>query len=142
MSGRRILVVDDEPSVRNTIRMVLNYHGYTVEIAGDGEAALSLLQQEPFHLVVTDYFMPGMKGYQLASQIKRQFPSLPVIMVTAYPDEVLPGGKLPGHLDHLILKPFPVSELVEAVSKLLSCCRSDEWPPSRTDDGNGPVLDG
>lgn len=122
-----ILVVDDESAMRETIRRVLQYGGHTVEIAPDGEVAVSLLHPGKFHLVITDYHMPGMRGDQLAAHIKQQLPSLPVIMATARPDEAMMDGKANPHVDLLLSKPFQVTELLEAVAKVTAADR----PPSQ-----------
>jgi DNA-binding NtrC family response regulator len=89
-----ILVVDDEPSVRDSIRMLLVHFGHAVQTSENGAAALALLSKHSFHLVITDYFMQGMKGDELASIIKIRHPGMPVIMATAFADELMADGRL------------------------------------------------
>src|SRR5208283_3044388 len=71
---RHILVVDDEPLVRQTVQMLLEDDGYIVDEAGSGAEALALFEPGKFDMVFTDYFMPEMKGDQLAAAIKRRSP--------------------------------------------------------------------
>ena len=122
-AGFNILVVDDESAMRETMRRVLQYGGHTVEIAPDGEVAITLLHPGKFHLVITDYHMPGMRGDQLAAHIKQQLPGLPVIMTTARPDEVMVDGKPNPHTDLLLPKPFQVTELLTAVVTVMAADR-------------------
>jgi CheY-like chemotaxis protein len=79
---KRILVVDDEPLVRDSVRMVLAFDGYEVQTASGGTEALELLEHESFDLVITDFNMPGIKGDELAVKIKARWPRKPVIMLT------------------------------------------------------------
>jgi len=111
---RKILVVDDEPFVCEAVKMMLNFDGHTVKTAGSGKEALTMLEQEPFDLVITDYSMPGMKGDELAAIIKSRNSRQPVVMITAYA-EVL--AKPLSGVDALVSKPFLLENLREAIAK-------------------------
>ena len=115
MSGKRILVVDDEALVLESLRMTLAFYGYTVETASGGATALEQLERAQFDLVVTDRKMPKMTGDQLAARIKQQWPHLPVIMVTGYPPDFKPPG-----VDVVLLKPFSTAGLRAAVDALMN----------------------
>jgi len=115
----QILVVDDEPAVHGSIRMLLDFDGHTVQTADSGESALTLLQPGRFHLVITDYFMLGMRGDELAALIRLRHPGLPIIMTTAFADELKANGKVNGIVDHLLLKPFSINELRDAIAKVM-----------------------
>jgi len=80
---RRILLVDDEPVVRDSVRRVLEFDGHAVEVVASGAEALTVLQNASFDLVITDYEMPLMKGDELATAIKVVLPLQPVLMVSA-----------------------------------------------------------
>ena len=123
---RKILVVDDEPQVRDVLKMLLAFDGDEVVTAGSGEEALTLFEQDKFDVVITDYHMPGMQGDELALAIKARRPGQPVIMVTAYA-ELLNGSRapLPG-VDYLVSKPFQIQELRDALPKAAS---SPPLPP-------------
>jgi PAS domain S-box-containing protein len=79
--GRRVLVVDDEESIRLITLHALQRHGFTVEVAGDGMEAVERFRTDPtrFALMITDLMMPRMNGLQLAQEIRRLAPSLPII---------------------------------------------------------------
>jgi len=112
---RQILLADDETEVRSMLRLVLELDRHTVMEACDGQEALDLFKSRPFDVVVTDFVMPGMPGDQLAVEIKRHSPGVPVIMITANAD-LLPHP-VPG-VDLLLPKPFKVDALREAIRRV------------------------
>ena len=87
----RILVVDDEPLVRQTSAMVLTDGGYEVRTARDGLEALIELRRRPPHLIISDLSMPNMGGFELLSVVRLRFPNIPVIMVTGQFNGIQPG---------------------------------------------------
>ena len=92
-SRHSILVVDDEPSIRESIAMMLTFSGYDVSTAEDGFAALHELRRTQPELIVSDLNMPQMSGYELLSVIRRRFPQvLSVAMSGAYQGTVVPAG--------------------------------------------------
>lgn len=120
-----ILVVDDDPDIRDLIQAILEAAGHNVTLAPDGQEALSKLKRKPYELVVLDIMMPTMSGYEVLEQI-RAMPSrasTPVIVVTAKHD---PTGVMRevkgGALDHLA-KPFLPDELEEVVARALAANR-------------------
>ncbi len=115
----RILVVDDEPAVCESIKMVLECDGHKVQTAHDGAEALSLLEQERFDLVTTDFYMPGMKGDALAAAIKQRLPKQPVLMISANGAIAQSfSGPLPG-VDLILTKPFLMKDLRAAIAKVM-----------------------
>jgi CheY-like chemotaxis protein len=117
MFRKRILVADDEPCVRDALKMLLSVDQHTVTEAGDGVEAFDLVMRHPFDLVITDYEMPRMKGNELAVKIKSVFPSQPIIMITAYPEKL---GNAKNPVDAILNKPFQFDDLRRAITKLLS----------------------
>ncbi len=117
VGGLRVLVVDDDEMVRNTLRRVLEHDGHRVEEAGNAGDALYMLQGARFDLVITDYDMAGMKGDHLAAAIKAQVPTQPVIMLTAFVEAVGNNPSSMKNLDGLVPKPFQINALREAVAK-------------------------
>jgi two-component system response regulator (stage 0 sporulation protein F) len=113
---KHILVVDDELSVRTTIRLVLSWEGYRVTEAPDGPAALELFAHDHFDLVITDYQMPGMRGHELASRVKQRFPTRPVLMLTAYLGDALTDFRA---VDAFLHKPFDLPIFRQTVARLL-----------------------
>jgi len=118
--GHRILVVDDEPDVRQAIKMMLEHDGHEVQTVDSGEAALALLEHNIFDLITTDYSMAGMKGDQLAAIIKQRWPGQPVIMATAFAADLYPSSKPSGGVDCMLNKPFSLVELREAIALVMS----------------------
>jgi len=115
-----ILIVDDERSVRQSIKMLLEHDGHKAQTVGSGEAALALLEHQTFDLIITDYSMEGMKGNQLAATIKQVWPDQPIIMATAYAADFQPSGKPTGGVDCVLSKPFSMIELREAIALVMS----------------------
>jgi CheY-like chemotaxis protein len=115
----QILVVDDEPAVCGAIKMMLQYDGHKVQTANGSKEALSLLENGKFDLITTDYSMIGMKGDELAAIIKKRLPHLPIIMITAYAEMLKSSGNLLGGVDCIISKPFLITELREAIVRVL-----------------------
>lgn len=114
--GCRILVVEDDASARESIKLLLQIDRHVVTEAKDGGEALELVSRQPFDLVILDYAMPGMKGWEVALNIKVKAPALPILMVTAYV-EMLSGADKP--VDAVLGKPFTLDELRNIVTKLL-----------------------
>ena len=82
--GIRILIVDDEATVRSVLSQVLEEDGFETTEAANGEEALEFLKKEPFSLVITDIMMPGMTGIELLVKIKQLYPDTQVIIITSY----------------------------------------------------------
>ncbi|MCI5131179.1 MAG: response regulator, partial [Candidatus Electrothrix sp. EH2] len=87
----RILIVDDELSMRDFLKILFENEGYETAVAPDAETALDLAINDPVDLVITDIRMPGMNGLDLLAELKQHFPDIPVIMLTAYasPDDAV-----------------------------------------------------
>ncbi len=113
---KRILVVEDDPSARESIILLLRIDRHIVTEAKDGNEALDLLGRQSFDLVLLDYAMPGMQGWEVALNIKRITPALPILMVTAYLEK-LSGIDTP--VDAVLGKPFAMDELRTAIAKLV-----------------------
>ena len=115
--GKRILLVDDEPGVRGSFRMILELDDHTVTEANNGAEALDLFTKGQFDLVATDFEMPVMKGNELAVRIKDLAPRQPVLMITAHEKEL---GDPENPVDSILIKPFTLDALRGAIGMLLS----------------------
>ncbi len=115
-----LLVVDDERSMRDFLKILLVKEGYQVETAADGNQALESIEDHSFDLVITDIRMDGMDGLELLSTVKEQHPSLPVVIITAFasPDDAVFAMKN-GAFDY-ISKPFNVDEIKSVISSATS----------------------
>jgi signal transduction histidine kinase len=127
--GQTILVVDDDPGVREVIATTLYELGYHVLEAADGVAGLAIIaRREPLDLLVVDYAMPEMTGFELVQRARRERPDLQALYVTGYADRLaLPLGPL----DALLDKPFRGAEIAARVAELLARI------PLRPDRGEG-----
>ena len=114
----KILIVDDEPRIRELIRENLQYSGYTCEEAGDGSAALSLLTGGGYDLVILDLMMPQVDGLTACMRI-REFSNVPIIMLTARSEDADKIIGLESGADDYITKPFNILELKARIRALL-----------------------
>jgi CheY-like chemotaxis protein len=117
LAKRHILVVDDDPSVCETVELVLKLDGHLVDSVCSGSEALSLFASGKFDLVFTDYYMPAMTGDKLAAALKGRSPSQPIVMLTAYGEKLQSSGSPLTCVDAFIGKPFEIESLRQAVSK-------------------------
>jgi CheY-like chemotaxis protein len=115
--GKHILVVDDDPFVCETVTMLLQYDGHQVEMASSGKQALAAFGLSSFDLIITDFFMPAMKGDELALAIKKLLPTQPVMMLTAYPEKIDMNTQSPP-IDYIIGKPFEMASLRAVITGL------------------------
>jgi heterodisulfide reductase subunit A len=125
----RILVVDDELIVRDSIKDWLEDEGFAVDAAESGPDALKLLSEQPYHLMLTDIKMPGMDGVELLQKAKQDYPDLCVVMMTAYAtvETAVEAMKI-GALDYL-LKPFDIDSIVSKVFKIFHDLEAAKVPP-------------
>jgi two-component system KDP operon response regulator KdpE len=114
-SQGRVLIVDDEPSIRRAIRTTFGTLGFDISEAVTGEQALPLLRSANFDAVLLDVNMPGMGGLEACREIRRQFPRMPVLMLTVRDNEDDKVEALDAGADDYVTKPFPVRELVARV---------------------------
>ncbi|MGN0974485.1 MAG: response regulator transcription factor [Gemmiger sp.] len=116
----KILIVDDEPRIRDLIREHLQFAGFTCEEAGDGAAALSVLSQGGIDLVILDIMMPFMDGMTCLKEMRTRRIMTPVIMLTARSEEYDKLAGLEGGADDYVVKPFSPRELVARVKAVLA----------------------
>jgi two-component system response regulator (stage 0 sporulation protein F) len=116
----RILVVDDAGPVVILCVNVLQALGYSIRAANRGEVAVELVRKEPFDLLVVDYKMPGMNGFEVIGQAREIRPRMACMLMTAHgtPDIINEATRL--GFDYILLKPFTPSELRGAVDKVLA----------------------
>jgi two-component system response regulator AtoC len=113
----RVLVVDDEQSLRKVLSATLQREGYEVEVASDGEEALAALERDGADVVVTDLVMPRMDGLTLLRKVVKSHPDVPVIVVTAHGkiDSAVTAMKA-GAFD-FVTKPFEHADLKAIIAK-------------------------
>lgn len=116
--AEKILVVDDEISLQETLAYNLKRQGYQVEIASDGKVALDMARQTHPDLIVLDIMLPGMDGFEVC-RILRQEMNTPVLMLTARDDEIDRVVGLEVGADDYLTKPFSMRELLARVKAML-----------------------
>lgn len=114
----KILIVEDEPALVDTLEYTLTRQGYTVSVATDGLKALDIAREVLPELVVLDVMLPGMDGFEVC-RILRQEMSMPIMMLTARDEEVDKVVGLEVGADDYLTKPFSMRELIARVKALL-----------------------
>lgn len=124
LRGARVLVVDDDLGIRQSLAELLSAEGCAVTTAGDGAEALEALEGGAFDLVLSDVVMPRMDGYELFTTVRQRYPSLPILMMTAFHydrDHVIKRSRMEGLEGVIFKKPVdPVrlrQVLVESIGK-------------------------
>jgi len=118
--GAHLLIVEDDPEMRDLLRKVLEKEGFEVTVAGDGREGSALLSRHPFDLVVTDMLMPDDGGLELLQVIRRTHPVLPVIIITAFGDWGTYSRALELGAAAFISKPLKMAELITAIHTALA----------------------
>jgi CheY-like chemotaxis protein len=114
--GRRILLVDDDPGVREVVGFVLGLDHHRVVEARNGKEALGRFQQEGFDLVITDYAMPEMNGQELASRLRQLKQEQRILMISGHANLLPHVGR---DVDLLLGKPFSIQGLRQAIETVL-----------------------
>lgn len=113
--ANRVLVVDDEPSIRHMLQSVLTDEGYGVETAGSALEAVERLAYAPFNLAIVDLLLPGVNGLQVAEAIRLLDPGTPVILITAYGTASFERMVSHPAITHYVHKPFTLDRLLTLV---------------------------
>lgn len=137
--GTCILVVDDEPAIRELVSHHLRREGYTVALAGSGSEALSQFHAVEPHLIILDLMLPGMDGFDVCRAIRRTS-RVPILMLTARGEEIdrVVGFELGA--DDYVVKPFSPRELVARVRAILRRSSGEEDPSPPALFRSGPLT--
>jgi CheY-like chemotaxis protein len=109
------LLVDDEQGMREVVKLLLSEDSHTVVEANNGAEALELFRKGRFDLVMTDFRIPFIRGDELAAAVRRLAPTLPILMITGYPEALGPDNPV----DAVLRKPFGQTRLRATLAKLL-----------------------
>ncbi len=115
-----LLIVDDEAKMRRLLELQLTQAGFAVVSADSAEEGLARLREQPVDLVVTDLRLPGMDGLALLQAVKREFPGLPVVVMTAHGTVETAVEAMKAGAGDYVLKPFPLEELRLVIEKELA----------------------
>ncbi len=126
----RILVVDDDRAVRESLRRSLSFNGYSVELAQDGVEALDLITNDRPDAVVLDVMMPRLDGLEVCRQLRSTGDDLPILVLTARDSVSERVAGLDAGADDYLPKPFALEELLARMRALLRRTSPDEGPDS------------
>lgn len=131
MENSRILIIDDNPEIREVITILLEGEGFATEEAGDGEQALEKIREVPYDLILLDVMMPGLNGYQTCVEL-RKLTNAPILFLSARSQvEDKTMGFLSGGDDYLP-KPFSYQELLGRVKALMRRYQVYQGKPGQT----------
>ena len=126
MAVGKILVVDDDPSICEVLRLYLEKDGYSVSIANDGETALKMFTEMPQDIMLIDIMLPKMDGNQLCREI-RQISNVPIIMISAKEETFDKVLALELGADDYIIKPFDAKEVIARIKAVLRRTKSKNF---------------
>jgi CheY-like chemotaxis protein len=115
---KSVLVVDDDPNIVKTYKLVLESVGYSVDTARNGIEAIFKSKKVHHDLIIIDMNLPDMLGNQLADQIREEKPDIKIIMITGYSSYMEELDEL--NIDEMLMKPIPPEDLVEIAKKTMS----------------------
>ncbi len=121
MSSKKILIVDDEVDLVETIRFPLEMEGYTVLVSYNGEDALNQARRESPHLILLDLMLPKLDGYKVCRLLKfdEKFKHIPILMLTAKTQQKDKSMGMETGADEYITKPFDMEELMKKLRSYL-----------------------
>jgi DNA-binding response OmpR family regulator len=115
----RILIVDDDESIRNTVKIILEDEGYTVDLAATGNEAIKMTEKTAYNIALLDIRLPDMEGVELLKLMKDNVPRTRKIMVTGYPSMQNAITALNKNADAYLVKPVDVEKLLNTVKDQL-----------------------
>ncbi len=118
--GARVLVIDDEETVRNVLSRILSEVNYRVTTAENGEEGIRLFKEGEFDLVLTDLGMPGISGWEVSKAIKKMSPQTPVGMITGWGVEVDQAKIEENGIDFIIPKPFQFDQILKVLGETIT----------------------
>lgn len=137
--AEKILVVDDEVSLQETLAYNLKKEGYLVDVASDGPTAIDLARQSKPDLIILDIMLPGLDGFEVCRILRKEM-STPVLMLTARDDEIDRVVGLEVGADDYLAKPFSMRELIARVKALLRRVRIIRQEVGTTTNADGSPL--
>jgi DNA-binding response OmpR family regulator len=122
----KILIVEDEPQMRMGLRKNLEFEGYQVEEAVDGEDGLKKILENNYDIIILDVMMPKLNGFDVCKKVRESDNMVPIIMLTAKGEEIDKVLGLELGADDYITKPFSLRELITRIKVILRRCATDD----------------
>lgn len=120
-----ILIAEDDSAVREFVSRALRHDGHEITAVGDGQQALNALARGGFDMLLADIVMPQLDGIALALKASKDYPNLPILLMTGYAAERQRAHNLDELIQDVISKPFTLEEIREAVRKMLAARLDD-----------------
>jgi CheY-like chemotaxis protein len=133
---RRIIVIDDDEGIADVIAAIVRNGGHTVEFFTDPREGVAKFKTEPFEVVITDLAMPGLSGLEVAADIKRMDPTVPIILLTGWGDDLDKQKIADAGINKILSKPAPMSQILNSIEE---CFTGRQTPPAPISvaDGHG-----
>jgi CheY-like chemotaxis protein len=116
----QILIAEDDLAVQNFVARALTHRGHEVQAVGDGVQALEALGRKYYDLLITDIVMPGLDGIGLALKVARDYPDLPVLLMSGYSAERQRAHNLDELICKVVSKPFTLKDICDAADQTLA----------------------
>jgi CheY-like chemotaxis protein len=113
----RLLIVDDDPDIRQILRDRLESHGYAVDVAGNALEAILVIDKAVPTGILMDFMLPAIDGLQLLREVRRLYPLLPVVVITANREEHFASRALAAGADDVLFKPLCGEQLTQVVHR-------------------------
>jgi two-component system response regulator MtrA len=114
----RVLVVDDDAAIRELLTEFLEQQDFEVQIAPDGSSGLAAFGTERFDLLLVDFQMPGMTGVEMAAEVRRRNPTIPIALITGSKDALVAGAVAQAGINQTFTKPFNLGNLANWIASL------------------------
>jgi DNA-binding NtrC family response regulator len=125
-TGHRILIIDDEAAIRESLETLLLLEGYVVESAAEGQSGLRFIDTRTYDLVLLDLALPGQNGLEILARIRERQPHLPVIMITAYGTVGNVVDAMNGGAQNFVQKPWDNEKLLADIRAAVARHRAEE----------------
>jgi DNA-binding response OmpR family regulator len=122
MKSCSFLVVDDDDRLLFVMKRFFDSEGLPARFAESGEKALEMIKDAHFSMMITDFNMPGMNGFELTKRAKNISPAMPVIMVTGADSPEIPKLAAEAGVSRILYKPFEPSELIDVINSIIATC--------------------
>jgi DNA-binding NtrC family response regulator len=122
MPGSRILIVDDEKTIADSLALVFSKYGYETRAVYDAEQAIEIVKEWEPALAIIDVILPNMSGIDLAVYLKAAYPALPVLLISGQfvTESLIKDAANRGHHFEILAKPVPIPEMLRSASSLLA----------------------
>lgn len=120
MSARKILIIEDEEVLADNLKTYLERSSCIAQVASDGASAIAMMKSFTPECLVLDYRLPDMSGFDALDSLHHRRAGLPCVLITGHPTSEVYSGAASRGIDHILFKPFPLSELSGVILRVMS----------------------